>query len=62
LITYKKEAVMEYIPISIIGLLFLVGCTAIICSILFETHTNYTYKPSEPKQEDVIDLELYGDE
>ncbi len=53
---------MEYIPISIIGLLFLVGCTAIICSILFETHTNYTYKPSEPKQEDVIDLELYGDE
>jgi len=53
---------MEYIPISIIGLLFLVGCTAIICSILFETHTTYTYKPSEPKQEDVIDLELYGDE
>jgi hypothetical protein len=51
---------MEYIPISIIGLLFLVGCTAIICSILFETHTTYKYKPSEPKQDElIIDTDLF---
>lgn len=52
---------MEYIPISIIGLLFLMGCVSIICSIFLETYTPYTYKPPKPKQEDIIDLELYGD-
>ena len=35
---------MEYIPISIIGLLFLTGCTAIICSIVFENPVSYNYK------------------
>ena len=54
---------MEYIPISIIGLLFLVGCTAIICSILFETHTTYEYKPSKPKKlEDRLDEIIIDDD
>jgi len=46
---------MEYIPISIIGLLFLTGCTAIICSILFETPVSYDHRPVRHKKEIVID-------
>ena len=56
---------MEYIPISIIGLLFLVGCTAIIYSILFETSDPYRYRPTRRRRvEDdvVINLELFEDE
>ena len=51
-----------YVIISVIGLLFIMGGVSIIYSIFFETYTPYTYKPSEPKQEDVIDVELFGDE
>ena len=48
-----------YVIISVIGLLFIVGSVSIIYSIFFETYTPYTYKPSEPKQDElIIDADL----
>ena len=48
-----------YVVISVIGLLFLMGCASIICSIFLETYTPYTYKPSKPKQDElIIDADL----
>ena len=60
---------MEYIPISIICLLFLAGCTAIICSMVFENPVSYDYQPARPKpkkledhlEDIVIDDNLFED-
>lgn len=46
---------MEYILISIIGLLFLGGCAAIICSIVFDKPVSYNYIPVRPKPKKVED-------
>ena len=46
---------MEYILISIIGLLFLGGCTAIICSIVFDNPVSYDYIPIRRKPKKLED-------
>jgi hypothetical protein len=44
-----------YIIISIMSLLFLTGCTAIICSIVFDNPVSYDYMPVRPKPKKVED-------
>lgn len=53
-----------YLIFSVIILLFLAGCTSIICSILFETSEPYRYRPArrKPLEDDiVINLDLFED-
>ena len=52
---------MEYIPITIIGLLFLMGSVSIIYSIFFEIErpAQYSYKPQNKiKEEIILDISL----